>query len=98
MWSSASAERLRSRPLVGKAARRFEQENMMSIEIPALAPCPKCNECVNISTELHPGTSFVRCDACKPIGPELMPKRDMSKPQRLELLAAVIRAWNNLPR
>lgn len=70
----------------------------MRVENPTLAPCPKCDEREKISTELHPGTSFVRCDACNHIGPELMPKRHMSKQQRQELLAAVIRAWNNLPR
>ncbi|PCE34222.1 Lar family restriction alleviation protein [Burkholderia ubonensis] len=70
----------------------------MSIEIPTLAPCPKCNEREQISAALHPGTSYVQCDVCRHIGPELMPKRDMTRQQRQELLAAVIRAWNSLPR
>lgn len=70
----------------------------MIVEIPKLASCPKCGEHEKISTELHPGTSFVRCDACKHIGPEVLPMRDVSIQQRQVLLAAVISAWNNLPR
>lgn len=68
-------------------------EENMSIEISKLAPCPKCGEHEKLTTELHSGTAFARCETCKFTGPELLPRED-----RRELLAAVIRAWNNVPR
>lgn len=73
-------------------------ETTMSIEIPKLASCPKCGEREKIISELHPGTAFVRCDACKHIGPEFMPMSGMLAQQSHVLLAAVVDAWNNLPR
>lgn len=58
------------------------------VEIPVLS-CPKCNEKKHLSTELHPGTSFVRCDKCGHRGPEFLPRGDEHA-----LLAAVIHGWN----
>jgi hypothetical protein len=65
------------------------------IEVPALAPCPKCREAKRLSAELHPGTTFARCDACNYTGPKLLSRSDVS---RREMLAAVVRAWNNIAR
>lgn len=58
------------------------------VDIPVLS-CPKCNEKKHLSTELHPGTSFVRCDKCGHKGPEFLPRGDEHA-----LLAAVIHGWN----
>jgi hypothetical protein len=58
------------------------------VDIPVLS-CPKCNEKKHLSTELHPGTSFVRCDKCGHKGPEFLPRGDEHA-----LLAVVIHGWN----
>lgn len=70
----------------------------MTIEIQEINACPKCGEREQVFSVLHPGTAYVQCDVCKHIGPEFMPKQDMSKQQEQGLLAAVIAAWNNQPR
>ncbi|KGH30835.1 hypothetical protein P353_08215 [Comamonas testosteroni] len=53
--------------------------------------CPECGESKRLSSELHPGTSFVICDACGFKGPELLPKADSDGKHRP---AAVWEAWN----
>ncbi|WP_367576095.1 Lar family restriction alleviation protein [Noviherbaspirillum album] len=58
-----------------------------------LAPCPRCREREKLVPELHPGTAFVRCGACNYMGPEFLPRGDGK-----QVLPAVIRAWNTLPR
>lgn len=65
----------------------------MHVDVTELAPCPKCRERKKLTTELHPGTAFAKCDACGFKGPEILPRGD-----ELESLATVVRAWNNLPR
>jgi hypothetical protein len=58
------------------------------VDVPVLS-CPKCNEKTQLSTELHPGTAFVRCENCGHRGPEFLPRGDEHA-----LLAAVVHAWN----
>jgi hypothetical protein len=67
----------------------------MHVDIAKLAPCPKCGEHKRLTAERHASTAFARCEACNYKGTELLPRRDMLE---RELLAAVIRAWNNVPR
>lgn len=54
-------------------------------------PCPQCGAIEEVDSELHPGTSFVRCNSCGHMGPELAPKRDPNgKYSAVEVWAA----WN----
>lgn len=62
------------------------------VNVPVLH-CPKCFEDTELSTDLHPGTAFVSCIKCGQRGPEFLPRGDDQ-----QLLARVIRAWNNIPR
>ena len=69
------------------------RENRMDIDIPKMAPCPKCREHENLGTELHLGTIYAKCGECGHRGPELLPRGDDR-----QLRAEAVRAWNNLPR
>lgn len=68
----------------------------ITLETLTLSPCPKCGEREKLSTELHPGTAFVRCDVCQYRGPEFVPPHE--KDRERELLVAVVRGWNNVAR
>ena len=58
---------------------------------PQFEPCPKCSEKENIGSELHPGTSYIRCYSCGHTGPELWPRPD---PDGKHSPAAVWAEWN----
>jgi hypothetical protein len=62
------------------------------LDIPVLT-CPKCKEDSRLSTDLHPGTSYVCCLECGYMGPEFLPRGD-----NYAVLAAIIQGWNNLAR
>jgi len=66
---------------------------MMSNELLRLAPCLMCKEPEKLSPELHVGTSLVVCEVCEFARPEVLPRG-----QKHEILAAVVRAWNGIPR
>jgi hypothetical protein len=70
-------------------------QDSAGIEIPALEPCPKCWEPKRLSADIHPGITYVSCEMCHYRGPELVPRSDVP---RRENLAAVVHAWNNVPR
>ena len=65
----------------------------MSNEPLRMAPCPKCKEPEKLSPELHMGTALVVCNTCKFAGPEVL-----TRGQEREILAAVVQAWNDIPR
>ncbi|WP_152446836.1 hypothetical protein [Janthinobacterium sp. HH01] len=59
----------------------------------AMLPCPKCGEETQLSTDLHPGTTYACCLKCGLRGPEFLPRGDEHA-----LLVAVVKGWNNLVR
>ena len=64
-----------------------------------LDPCHKCGEdrigAGKLMTELHPGTAYVVCTSCDHVGPQRLPRGDMSVTEdRLKVLKAVVDAWN----
>lgn len=59
--------------------------------LPLTEPCPTCGETRNLTSSLHPGTSYIACDACGFMGPEVQPKPD---PDGKFKPAAAWAAWN----
>lgn len=62
-----------------------------------LLACPKCKHNGDgVVSELHPGTTFFRCNKCGFKGPEVRPPR--SEQEKRLVLAAIARAWNHVQR
>lgn len=75
---------------VGHANRIVNRDQY--VDVPLLH-CPKCLEDTELSTDLHVGVALACCLKCDYRGPELLVRGDNQ-----QLLARVIRDWNNLPR
>lgn len=67
----------------------------MTTETLTYAPCPKCLEREKLATVNWASVGFMQCEACGYRSPELMAKPGTPTHR---FVAAVVSAWNALPR
>lgn len=67
-------------------------------QVPSTAPCPNCGERENIDGEEHPGVAYIVCGKCKHRGPDVAPRRDMSRADKKKLFTAALCGWNEQSR